>query len=132
MAMTGASRTASLWAPPVILMGVIFGLSAISGDGRDHGLLYVLSRKAGHFAEYALLLALLWRALRESVPARSALGLAFAITVVYAATDEFHQRFVDGRHSSLRDVAIDALGAATAAALIVRRERTRSTELAGA
>ncbi len=36
---------------------------------------------------------------------------AFFITVIYAATDEFHQRFVTGRTGKVADVLIDACGA---------------------
>ena len=36
---------------------------------------------------------------------------AFFITVIYAATDEFHQRFVAGRTGKVADVFIDAGGA---------------------
>jgi VanZ family protein len=34
--------------------------------------------------------------------------------VLFSLSDEFHQSFVQGRHSSLRDVLIDGAGAATA------------------
>lgn len=37
--------------------------------------------------------------------------LAFGIAVLYAAADEFHQRFVPGRSGQLRDVCIDGAGA---------------------
>ena len=33
------------------------------------------------------------------------------VTVLYAATDELHQGFVGGRHASVVDVGIDAIGA---------------------
>ena len=33
------------------------------------------------------------------------------LTAAYAATDEFHQSFTSGRHSSPVDVAIDTVGA---------------------
>ena len=32
------------------------------------------------------------------------------IAIVFAATDEFHQKFVPGRYGCLRDVFIDAAG----------------------
>ena len=113
-------------------MAVIFTLSAMPSDGLDRGLLYFVARKVAHFAEYALLLALWWRALRTRWSAGFALGLAFALTVGYAATDEIHQTYVDGRTGTPRDVAIDSVGAATAAALILWRERSGRPEAAGA
>lgn len=36
---------------------------------------------------------------------------AFICTFLYAATDEFHQRFVAGRAGRITDVAIDSIGA---------------------
>jgi VanZ family protein len=42
------------------------------------------------------------------------------IAVGYAATDEVHQRFVSGRHSTWVDVLIDSMGAAIAALLLYR------------
>jgi VanZ family protein len=39
------------------------------------------------------------------------ISAAFLITVIYAATDEFHQRFVVGRTGKVADVFIDAGGA---------------------
>ena len=41
-----------------------------------------------------------------------------AISLGYAATDEFHQTFVDGRKGTPVDVLIDSVGIATAAAVI--------------
>ena len=60
-------------------------------------------RKIAHVCEYAILGALLLRALGRA-------ELAVAAGVAYAATDELHQHFVPGRHAALRDVAIDAAG----------------------
>lgn len=61
-------------------------------------------RKMAHATEYAILALLLWFVTRHCLP-------AFLITVVYAATDEFHQLFVAGRSARVMDVAIDAAGA---------------------
>ena len=98
------SRAISLWLPVVMWAAVIFALSSVpslsSGLG---GWDYVL-RKCAPKTEYAVLAALLYRALERELP-------AFLATVAYAATDEFHQHFVRGRHASAVDVAIDAVGA---------------------
>ena len=48
---------------------------------------------------------------------------AFAATIAYACTDEFHQTFVRGRHGSPIDVAIDALGALIGLAVWRRARR---------
>jgi VanZ family protein len=106
-----------LWAPVVLWAGVIFVFSAIPSLGTGLGTWDIVLRKSAHMAEYAILAALLWRALRSSLP-------AFALAVAYAATDELHQHFVRGRHATVRDVLIDASGAAVGLAL-VRRFRSR-------
>ena len=56
-------------------------------------------------AEYGLLWFLWYRALEVRSPLP-----AVAITLAYAATDEFHQTFVEGRHGTPVDVLIDAAG----------------------
>ncbi len=114
-------------APPLALMALIFGLSAQPDLGTGLGGWDTVLRKLAHMAEYGLLWFLWWRALGYARPA-----LAVAITIAYAAGDEFHQSFVEGRHGALSDVAIDALGAGIAAALIVRRLQHRRARAAAA
>lgn len=116
----------SLWAPPVAVMAVIFALSGMPSDSADHGPLVFVLRKIAHFGEYALLLGLLWRAIRERVTGERALAAAYGLTLAYAITDELHQTLVSGRVGTWRDVAIDAAGAAVAAVLISRRTRRRA------
>lgn len=126
MRMRTFARQAAPWLPPLALMALIFALSAIPADHEDHGPLYVVSRKLAHFGEYALLLALWWRALTTKLADRRALAFAFVVTVLYAMTDELHQTFVSGRSGTPIDVAIDTAGALTAAWLLSRRgTRTR-------
>ena len=72
-----------------------------------------LVRKAAHMAEYAVLFLLYRRALSLSGVRRAGL-VALGLCAAYAATDEFHQRFVDDRGPSATDVMIDTAGAALA------------------
>jgi VanZ family protein len=77
-------------------------------------------RKCAHFGEYAVLALLVWRAVRK--PQRNdtrpwhwgATAMCLLVVVSYAATDEFHQRFVPSRQSSVVDVLIDSSGAVLA------------------
>ena len=74
-------------------------------------------RKLGHFCEYAVLAALLWRALRgtfSELSNRLVCTSTFLIAAAFAASDEFHQSFVPSRTSSAHDVMVDCLGAITA------------------
>ncbi len=129
--MSERARAAAVWLPPLALMVLIFALSSMPSDDPDRGLGHLLLRKAAHFSEYFLLAALWWRALRTRLAGRTALVTAFAISVAYAATDEFHQTFVETRVGTPVDVLIDAAGAAAAIALIARarsRDRERTVE----
>ena len=113
-----------LWLPPLVLMGVIFALSAQPSLDSGLGLVDDIGRKLVHFGEYALLCFLWWRALASvTTPGRAAL-LAFLITSGYAATDELHQSFVEGRHGTPVDWLIDSAGAAVVALRLGARERS--------
>src|ERR671935_912874 len=98
------------WAPPVVLMGVIFALSAQPDLSTGLGVWDYIGRKAIHMCEYGLLCALWWRALREVAAPTTALALAVCLSLGYAGTDEFHQTFVHGRHGTPVDVGIDFAG----------------------
>jgi VanZ family protein len=112
--------------PPVLLMGVIFVLSAQSSLDSGLGPIDLVGRKLIHFGSYALLCFLWWRALRSVTNDRIAVLLAFVLASGYAITDEFHQSFVEGRHGTPVDWAIDSAGAALVA-LRLWATRVRST-----
>lgn len=108
------------WAGAMLWAATIFALSArptlpVSlGSGRD---------KVVHFLAYALLGALLARAVEE--PRR--LWLAALLGVAYGASDEMHQRYVPGRSAELADLAADALGVVAAVSLFyLHRVRARA------
>ena len=132
------------WLPLILWMGLIFSASAdaqsiehtsrflepflrwLNPDISPRALEAVrwVIRKLAHMVEFGLLTWLLWRALRK--PKRNdprpwswkTAGVAFGIVVLYAATDEFHQRFVPNRTGSVKDVFIDSAGAALAMMLV--------------
>ena len=72
-------------------------------------------RKTAHVMEYAILAALLWRALRAGVRWQTRMLRLFIaiwfVCAVFAASDEFHQSFVPSRTASPIDVMIDIFGA---------------------
>jgi hypothetical protein len=103
------------WLPPLLLMAAIFALSAQPSLDSGLGLADQIGRKLLHFTEYALLAFLWWRALRTRMTTRDAAVAAFLVTAAYAATDELHQSFVEGRHGTVLDWAIDSAGAGAAA-----------------
>jgi VanZ family protein len=112
------------WLPPLVLMAVIFAFSAQPDLNSGLGTIDLVGRKIVHMSEYGLLCFLWWRALRTVAQPQRALALSFAVAIVYACTDEFHQHFIHGRHGTPVDVGIDAVGAAAAVLLIRRRTST--------
>ena len=70
-------------------------------------------RKAAHVIEYAILAALLLRAVRgERSDLRAAnAAVAVALAVAWAVLDEYHQSFVASRTGAPGDVLIDTAGA---------------------
>jgi len=125
------------WLPVLVWMFVIFTGSTNAGSSENTsrfiapllkwlkpdiseaavGAIILAIRKTAHVAEYAVLAALLWRAVRlagrsEARPRswRQA-GLALLLSALYAVSDEFHQSFVKSREASVRDVALDTAGA---------------------
>src|SRR4051812_39527123 len=113
------------WAPPLVLMAVIFFFSAQPSLSTNLGLIDHVGRKFVHASEYALLCYLWWRALRTVMDRLAALMPAWLIATAYAATDEYHQSFVNGRHATWVDVAIDSMGAGLLALLIYRSNKQR-------
>lgn len=87
----------------------------------EDDLLDLVLRKAGHLFVFGVLAVLVARLLRgEGMRPARALPWAWAATVAYAITDEWHQSFVEGRVGHTTDVAIDAIGATIALALLHR------------
>lgn len=112
---------------PLALMGVIFWFSAQTYDGHEIAWWEVAGRNLGHFLGYALLAAAWAWALPGRL--RTRLALAAALSLAYAAGDEYHQTFVEGRTGTAEDVVIDALGIATAVVLVHQRARAAKTRL---
>jgi VanZ family protein len=111
-------RVAARFLPPLALMAAIFFLSAQPHLDSGLGIWDTIGRKLVHLSEYGLLWFLWWRAFDYLRP-----GLAVAITLAYAATDEWHQVYVAGRHGSPWDFAIDAAGVGLAGLLVVAWSR---------
>lgn len=123
------------WLWPVLWMIFIFGLShqpaGVSGGISseivrqvfetiasfvpvEFDTLHTLFRKSAHFFAYLVLGLLFVRALGKSgMAVQRAVFVAFALSALYAASDEFHQLFIPGRSGEVRDVLIDSAGAAT-------------------
>lgn len=114
----GSSGRTSRFIRPLLLW-----LNPELGDAAINAVLYVV-RKASHVMEYAILAALLWRAMRSGQERTRAgwdwrlAARVFGLVVAYAASDELHQLFVPTREGRIRDVLYDSSGAAAALLLL--------------
>lgn len=86
-------------------MALIFALSATPDLSSGLGGWDPLLRKIAHVCIFALL----WLTLSRAGHWRQPVAMTI-VALLYAASDEFHQTFVSGRHGSPADAAIDALG----------------------
>ena len=104
-----------LWGPVAIYMAAIFyasSLSVVPGPVGDY-----FSDTVLHMACYAGLALVALRALAGGKWTGVTVSVAIAawlVATLYGVTDEWHQLYVPGRTSELRDLANDALGALAA------------------
>lgn len=125
------------WLPVLLWMAVIFSASS-DAHSYEHSSRFVepllrwlfphmpqaeiehihhFLRKGAHLTEYAVLALLLWRALHAANNNLSPwswpkVGGTLLLVFLYAATDEFHQRFVPTRTPLVSDVFLDTAGGA--------------------
>lgn len=133
------SRTTAIalsWIAVVAMAGVIFWMSANTGESINNGLGIISAVKGalaagaqqlfghevdvspvGHFTEYLIFGTLLFNALRFHVDPRAALIAALVIGSLYGVTDEFHQLFVPSRSCDPVDWAVDTVASLCGAAL---------------
>jgi VanZ family protein len=109
------------WLPLAAWMGLIFYLSAQSElPHPQSGWVDLLVSSGAHVLSYGVL-AVLW--VRGLGAGPRAWLVAFALTVTYGLSDEFHQSFVPGRNPDVLDLTCDALGALAGLWLWVRIRR---------
>ena len=144
-----SGRIVKNWLPVVVWMTLIF--SASTGLGRPENTsrfvrpfllwlnpkmseetiekIHYAVRKSAHFTEYAIFGLLLWLLIHRD-PAFTTwrnreFWLALLLAALYAASDEFHQKFVPGREAAVRDVMIDTSGAGAGLAALWTARRFR-------
>jgi VanZ family protein len=95
---------------------------------------HFLTRKLGHFTEYAILAFLARRAFVGSLQKFLQLSwfpLSLFLVATYALLDEFHQSFVPSRTASVYDSAIDLAGGLTVLLLfklVAKRSEPRARD----
>ncbi len=137
-----------LWSPVIVWMGMIFWISAQSDLPKAPSTwLDFVVKKGAHASVYAVLAGLIWHALHNGQQATSAAtdpsathrlhrpvfsstGVqTFALSLLYAISDEWHQTFVPGRHGRPFDVLVDVSGIVAAILLIWRFRRPLQSDL---
>ena len=103
------------WVPPFLYMVLIFGISSLEQPPLPMPEFEWLTiDKLYHFVEYAILGALVARALVKAKPAilpsRWIWCIAAVFSILYGASDEWHQTFVPGRFATIADWVADVLG----------------------
>jgi len=82
-------------------------------------------RKCAHMTEYMIFTLSVVLALYVwNIKNKWLYIIAFAVSVIFASTDEFHQLFVPGRSGMVIDILIDSIGAAIGLLIVwgVRRK----------
>jgi VanZ family protein len=106
-------RIIQLWGPVAAYMAAIFYVSSLHQAPLPPG----VADKPAHAFGYMGLGFVIARAVGRGFPPRIAprdLFIGLAIAIAYAASDEFHQRFVPGRSADLADLYADVMGSAIA------------------
>lgn len=94
--------------PPLLWAGLIFYLSSIPSLKTQFGIGDLYLRKAAHIFMFFVLVMLIapnWT--ENKLKTRIA---AVLIGMLYAASDEYHQKFVPGRFMTVMDIAINWIG----------------------
>ncbi len=141
------------WLPVALWLAVIFSMSTGLGSTRQTSRIIgpilrwfnpaiedetirqiqLTIRKTAHVGEYAILAALILRALSRTPAGLRApwnwrrARMAMALTVAVAISDEWHQSFVPGREGAARDVLFDSAGAALGLAAFRWRVRQHAS-----
>lgn len=108
-------RNLKYWVPPLLYMVLIFAISSMEQPPLPMPKFEWLTiDKLYHFVEYAILGGLLSLAFVKArpsvVPLQSIWYIAALISILYGASDEWHQTFVPGRFATLADWVADVLG----------------------
>ena len=110
-----AMKNLKYWVPPLLYMALIFWVSSLEQPPLPMPEFEWLTiDKLYHFIEYAILGGLLAIAFVKAKPAVMPSKLiwlvAAVLSILYGASDEWHQTFVPGRFATLADWVADVLG----------------------
>jgi VanZ family protein len=124
----GLNKLFNNWSPVIAWGFLIFYLSGIPGFSTSLGVYDIVLRKLAHVTEYCILFLLTRRAFGNSFGGwknNKVFIVSALFSVLYAASDEFHQSFVPTRCASITDVGIDSAGVAAGFFLNAYLERSK-------
>ncbi|MCD6413737.1 MAG: VanZ family protein [Elusimicrobia bacterium] len=100
------------WFAAIFWARLIYFFSSIPGISTGLGFWDFILRKCAHMFEFAYLCILLVLGLRKTfdISHSKTFFLAGFASLLYAASDEFHQTFVANRDGNLGDILIDSAG----------------------
>jgi VanZ family protein len=119
------SPVTSKWIAPALwgtFIEVLTSWPRVPDFGEPEG-----SDKLVHLAMYAIFAVLVIRAAQTGRPKLRAMALTLVALVAWAAADEWHQKFIDGRSSSVADWAADSAGVVAGLAYAWARQRPLTT-----
>jgi VanZ family protein len=103
----------SLWLPVALYMAAIFYVSSLQNPPIPSGVADVDLHALAYFGLMLVVVRAVSRGTWTGVTTGT-IAMAWAITVAYGATDEWHQMYVPTRHAELGDWQADAIGALVA------------------
>jgi VanZ family protein len=103
----------TLWSPVVVYMAAIFYVSSLQNPPTPPGVIDVDLHALAYFGLMVVVLRAVSGGRWVGVTLKT-IAIAWAITVAYGLTDEWHQMYVPTRHAELRDAQANAIGALVA------------------
>ncbi len=101
------------WLPPIVWMACIFYMSSQEKVAISNQVIVeFVTFKTLHMVEYALLFFLFYRAFNsiKTIKQPIVLFLTLGTSLIYSASDEFHQLFTPTRQGKVRDILFDFVG----------------------
>ena len=107
------------WIPLIFWILLIFGLSSIPNISGEKLKLPSGSDKVVHFIEYMVFALLYYRGLSHDRKVRKSFFVLLVLMTGFAlaALDEYYQRYIPGRDSSVYDIMADLIGVLVGSAI---------------
>jgi len=109
------------WTITILIAIAIFYISTQTFPQGSPGPEFRLKPLIYHFSAFFFLNLFLLISITKGKN-KKLIPLAIILTILYAISDELHQSFVPGRHTSISDILIDTIGILTATIIYYLRK----------